>query len=781
MARNTLPVTNAVKPPVTDKMRMEARQKYRTLLETHGELYPTKADKHMAEVSRNEWHHVIAREELANWEVEGSPRLSTPEPPVPVITPQSAKPIPLPEVPAKPDIPTSITHVKDTIRVTQDNGEYSMNAPRKQQALLPNYRGGQREVDPGIMSATQLGLPNGMFITMPTCSYDLHVLTQSSLESYRVVRGKLMKYGLDVRFDPQGKGEFSNHQVYKVMAAPYAPGFTPPANYWVKRPVRFKESRYVMTAINIAIREICQVATVAIAGQEQGWFTEWNGFDEDEIPKKKRKRKVEGSTKGLPDMDEDQVSAEVEFVAKVKKRLRDQWEDFDTFSRSVALAGAKDYTGFEPEDSPVSVDGNGVAIKWVPKLEWFRDDLQTIPDEQLLSLIPQAEREVFMLGLGRSLLGREGSLLCTARNNEYQTQPLKWRSINLFEGREGGMGRSTLLSYLQDGFEYLGYAAGAIADIAGRFSHGRSASLAFGYIDDLSPENTIRAIASDTLKTLASGGRIFAEEKGLPGYQATAEGVYMLCTNRLQLDKMADLDSGNLSRLMAMRNYTTRDQWYAEYRQKYGYNLNVDTTYANLAKQHGVSVTTLVLLLLARCAERFRVWVDSGDQQGLVDHLNSLRSQFVIQTNLNHCESMFRAYFEFCADGMHQLPKTLDMSHFIRVVHNMCASGKQIPDLADSPELTMSYANLALGSSKRGQPLLARTFFECLTSTSGMSYPHNLAELTQKFFHVRGEMDVTRSLGHELWQATLADTPVAPSKMAQFEAHRALVCFDQGK
>ena len=163
------------------------------------------------------------------------------------------------------------------------------------------------------------------------------------------------------------------------------------------------------------------------------------------------------------------------------------------------------------------------------------------------------------------MLGREGTPLTNGN-----VQPLKWRGVSLFEGRLGGMGRSTLLEYLDKGFKKLGYHCGSMQDLTGKFGHGRGATTDFGYQDDLSPEGTIIALSSPILKSMSSGGTFTAEEKGQQSRQVTAMGTYLLCTNRFDLTKLHQLDPGNLSRLMPMRNACPGDTRSKEFREKYG-------------------------------------------------------------------------------------------------------------------------------------------------------------------------------------------------------------------
>jgi Family of unknown function (DUF5906) len=662
-------------------------------------------------------------------------------PPAPI--PESERPNPAAQmsVPKQTIDPTMIDSLKGELNLHIDGRISAPTDPIKQRPRYPNDGLGDRLIPISARYVTY-NIRGGGQITVPKSSNDLWHVMNSDLEAYRIVKKHVATYGFDISYDSQGHGLFSNHTVYRVDQPEPEEGVTYPRNFWIKKKLPMRSSSEVIGAVGRAIEAI-GITSMQINDameNEMGITRDKDGLglDEDE-PKPKPRGKGKGFSSDQ-DWGSDDAKAkekEASLNKQIKGRLKDLWRNFDTFSRPIALCGNKDYDPSK-EDDAVSMDGYGVAVRWVPKLDWFRDDLNQISNEQLLSLVPDAEREVLMLSLGRSLLGREGGYIYAGHDHMIK-QPLKWRSLLLMEGREGGLGRSTLLDYLSNGFASLGYEAGVVADMQGKFSHGRTATKDFAYQDDMSAAETVKAIGSSIMKTMVSGGRLSVEEKGQPAYEVEAQGVYMLCTNKLELDKLSDLDAGNISRLMAMKNYTTRDEWYSEYKQKYGYKLNTDVTYKRLSQQYGVSINCLVKLLLARCADKFREWVVADDQEGLVDHLMQLRSQFVIQTNMRHLESLLKMFLEFYMIKKGKLPLSFSINTIIEGLRNLSAAGEQIPDCADSPELVATYATNSL-SNKRGQPQVAKLFFESLTSSSGMSYPTNLSEIAAKYFQVASEI-----------------------------------------
>lgn len=419
--------------------------------------------------------------------------------------------------------------------------------------------------------------------------------------------------------------------------------------------------------------------------------------------------------------------------AKYKKKAYTQmmqvWGQFELFNKVGMQCGVTLASERAPYQRPINVDGSEVAgTRFVPQVEWFDERLQEIDNEQLLSLIPEAEREVMMLFLGRAMMGREGTPFTNGG-----VQDLKWRSIVCFEGPQAGMGRTTLLDYLSRGLGICGYNAEAIDDLTGRFGHGRTALADFGYIDDLDPQGTIRTLSSALLKTVASGGTLKTEEKGLMSVMSVALGVYMICTNQLNLASLAELDSGNLSRLMPMRNACSNDRRAKEYFEKYGVEINTDMTYEHLSQKYGVPIETLVLLLLARSADKFKVVMERG-QRFLVTTLETLKKKFIINTDMTYIDDMFRHYANLSAIQVDNgtAPTIFNIHGYLSSLVKLSGT-EPIPGCSDAPDLILEYARSALGSKKRGSATVIKEFMSVLSSDFGLGYISDHGKLLQLY------------------------------------------------
>ena len=546
----------------------------------------------------------------------------------------------------------------------------------------------------------------------------------SDLHCYRTVSIVLWnKYKIRLSLDTQGGNKLSGHTAYTVSSPDCVAAIDYPDRFKVLK--RIKPDRYSMITSRImdVISDLMEVMGCDDEGTVEGLLV---GSDR-ESPR--------GNWETNSKEDENTDS---KLATKIYARFMRVWAGFEignVLAHRCAIA-------LQDEDSSYSCQinstGNDIAAqKWIPQTEWFNPKLIGISNEQLLSLIPDSEREVMMLFLGRVLNGREGT-----PHTDGSVQTLKWRSVVLFEGPEAGMGRTTLLEYLSSGLKICGYHSNPINDLAGRFGHGRSANLDFGFVDDLNPEDTIRSLSSAVLKTLSSGGTLSVEEKGEKSYSTTAIGAYMLCTNYLDLTRLTQLDSGNISRLMPMRNASSNDQRSKEYMSKYGYRLNTDVTYLELSKEYGVSINTLILLLLSRCSEMYQSYM--GEEQSvIVDRLIELKKTFVIDTGLDHLNRVFDHYAELSVIKTGSKPTLFRIEDYLNLI--VKSQGTRINGCSDSADTILEFAKEVIASKRRSSKVMLKDFFDLLVSDNGLGYPSTSDIVTQKYRGYQDQINITET------------------------------------
>ena len=539
--------------------------------------------------------------------------------------------------------------------------------------------------------------------------------TGSELICYQlVVRSLEGRYGIRLKLDTQGGNKLSGHVAYEVKRPANLEGIEYPEDYRVLNRIAPKDYPRVTSRILDTINYLLET--------KEDYETGRDNFSE--------KHELKGGKQ-----DEN---IETKLKAKAYARFMKVWGSFELGSQVAhRCAIALQDTDTSYSEMINSTGNRTPAIKWVPQLDWFDPTLSQISNEQLLSLIPEAERGVMMLFLGRVMNGRQGT-----PHTDGRVQKLKWRSVMLFEGPEAGMGRSTLLEYLSSGLARLGYNSNPINDLSGRFGHGRSANLDFGYIDDLTPDGTINALGSATLKTISSGATLSVEEKGEKSYTTTAIGGYMLCTNYLDLTKLTQLDSGNISRLMPMRNASTNDVRAKQYLKKYGYKINTDITYEHLSEQYGVPIDTLVLLLLARSSQLYQGYMDRP-QYELVDRLTKLKGEFLIDTSFNHLDQMYTHYCRLQYTATGTKPHLFKISDYIQSL--IAFEGlERIDGCSDTGRAIYEYAKeVGYGGKKRSSKVQLTELLNYLSSDNGLGYPSNSDIVTTRYRTYLDQIDLS--------------------------------------
>jgi hypothetical protein len=569
----------------------------------------------------------------------------------------------------------------------------------------------------------------------------------STLSAYQLLVRFASELGVTIRYAPGAPKANSNHLFLSPQKPTPLPGINYPDHFKVLRPLGLGSLVALIDGWKKKIYDTCNTIADRLATHSEGTWDgqiveipvgdsgmikiaapHWGdmGFsDKDEQDSGKKASKIRMKCQ----------SALTRLIEKVELN-----KALDFIAAGQKVAELMEGTEEEAEKNSISLDGaKPLGSRWVPSLDWFDPKLSGITDEQLLPLLSESEREVFMTMLGRALLGKKGTLLNTKQGMSQQQQ--LWRLYSIWEGRVGGLGRSTTMGYLVEGFRYLGYSADAMDDPTGRFSQGKSCALDFGYLDDLSDDGTINVMSSGIFKTLTSGGTLKVEEKGQPSYTATAQGVFCICTNKIDPARLSGLDAGNLSRAAAMRNRTGRDQESKKFAETYGYPVNVDRGYYHLAQTYEIDIQTLTLLLLARSADKFREYAGKTDLS-MVDHLNQLRKGFRLDIDQDFCLGVLQSYAELTqlAD-----PRTVglgwfDIRKYLQLLEEATNEGHRIPGCADPTDLLKTYA-VESKKGRRGLSRVCEEFFSCLLSENGFSYPTEISYWSDRWSEFRDGYD----------------------------------------
>lgn len=401
---------------------------------------------------------------------------------------------------------------------------------------------------------------------------------------------------------------------------------------------------------------------------------------------------------------------------------------------------------YEPPSK--SLYGSSGCYKVLPGKEWFPAEIQAIDPYSLLSLFPEAERQLMMLFLGRIVIGATGE----ASLEGIVEHPFRHFGIVVGRGDAGsGTGKTTFFNWLIDCLGVLGYSVSVLDNNLGRFSWAERALSDFLYCDDLTKRLQSSIISSDKIKTLVSNGLMFTEEKGLTGVQVKSRTVFMACSNSTNPADLIDVDPGVRKRLCQLDTKTTKELCTPEqdYRTKQYW------------EALGHNPLVLMAWLLRNAADTFleasgyqyspvaKVLEHQGPQE-LEPRIEDLREKLAISTSLGHVEEMVRAclhlkamaiaYWESRSDKRGRTCRAIEIGgHLIASVLTIWVQSKgKVPEGFETLLLPMLskeclgylkpkvglFKDLKMAKTHQG---VMDTILSELKSTQGFGYPKSTA------------------------------------------------------
>ncbi len=320
--------------------------------------------------------------------------------------------------------------------------------------------------------------------------------------------------------------------------------------------------------------------------------------------------------------------------------------DNPTDTKSIvfrAASGTHLFSVREDSSKKVTLAGTSGNFRVVPMLSWFPEALQEFDARKLLTLLPDAEARQLMLILGRTVVGAnstlsaEGEILHTAR------------SYAILVGTQAGLGKSTLIGYINNALTTLGFQVSNAPINDTKFGWGTIAQSDLAFIDDLTDEVQKRLLSDVRVKSIVSNNTLKVEEKGQPSVDVRATTVLLGCTNKHNPAHYIGMDSGSISRVNQLDTYNE-----AELKRIYKdiKDARIKPYWELLAKQFKVTPECLAAYLLRRSADYFLetcgyTWDDRRLFKDAEDHLEEVtkanRKQFRIDTSLRHAEELVTA------------------------------------------------------------------------------------------------------------------------------------------
>jgi hypothetical protein len=121
-------------------------------------------------------------------------------------------------------------------------------------------------------------------------------------------------------------------------------------------------------------------------------------------------------------------------------------------------------------------------------------------------------------------------------------------------------------------------------------------------------------------------------------------------------------------------------------------------------------------------------------QRELVATLENLKKQFIINTDMNYIDEMFKHYANLQAiqSDNGSAPSIFDIHKYLTALVKLNGT-ESIPGCSDSPDLILEYARSSLGSKKRGSATVIKEFMSVLSSDFGLGYISDHGKLLQLY------------------------------------------------
>jgi len=307
---------------------------------------------------------------------------------------------------------------------------------------------------------------------------------------------------------------------------------------------------------------------------------------------------------------------------------------------------------YDSSKMPVSLDGQFISSRFVPKREWFAPAVQEVDPLGLLDLLPEAEAKAVMLTLGRACVGPDGDLLAksvyagTDGGKTYWDTQLNqlehtFRTFSILVG-DPGLGKSTMFGdYILPVMRKFGFRVAALSQELGTFSSAGVVDSDLVFLDDLAAKGVEALINSADIKSMVTGGTIAVNEKFEKIRAANPRPAFLALTNQIPPYVWSNADPGVLARFHQLSTRTTREL------VGKGFDNRPMFSWEATANKLGCKKETLAAWLL-RCSVDYFLETIGYDpetlsqvtESSLEQECNRLRDSYVIQAGLNHVKEL---------------------------------------------------------------------------------------------------------------------------------------------
>lgn len=252
-----------------------------------------------------------------------------------------------------------------------------------------------------------------------------------------------------------------------------------------------------------------------------------------------------------------------------------------------------------------SITGKHLAWKMIPPLEAFDQKILDIDPLDLLSLLPEAEADTFLLHLGKTAFGLNKIEIVEGiqyRSNEVvETKvSLPYRAIVTMHG-DRNVGKSEAIKLVSRAFTYGGYSVRSLGTTFNQFGWKPVLTCDLVTIDDTVPKKLREMQENEKIKIAASGGVQEAEPKGRDGMEGISRASFIMAANRLAFPR--EIDSGVTDRFHFLQ--IKSQQQMNALSVKRGRNMYPAALWNNLSEDLGVDVDVFGLYLIREGIRRY--------------------------------------------------------------------------------------------------------------------------------------------------------------------------------
>jgi hypothetical protein len=417
------------------------------------------------------------------------------------------------------------------------------------------------------------------------------------------------------------------------------------------------------------------------------------------------------------------------------------------------------------------------VYSYVPELEWFDRPIRNLKFEDIVTIFPPAEAEMFKLIIGRACVGRNGAI------HPGKDNPIKhgFRKAGIIVG-EPGVGKTTILNGLMKAMQYCGFNVVNMGDFGSRFNQGAVISSHLAYNDDLTQDSLEKMLKAHSFKSVVTGGTEKVENKGTDAIEVVSNTVIIANCNEVRSEISYSLDSGAISRLALISTYRAFEQ--EEMSEEAGRDIHPVANIKFLCKKYGVDEVTLFMRIMRHCTDFFLDKIESGVDVHF--HSEQLLPYLRIQIHKNALECFIR--FCFLAYAIREqkgqgdylpeltlgsLATTLECTRFLMIdmrannlrrnmkehwentrrdqTHPYWAQRKMLITSVDKAyEIFNSY------KSDKDLPMAVESVFNALTLRDGFSMSKKQSHIVRTWEQVRGEKNRIYKMANELI-ATVTD------------------------